>query len=651
MTLEELLVTVGIDTAELTSGAEGAAADVEASLGGIQAAAAGAAVGGLFAMGLASAMDAEAATTKLQNQLGLTEAEAARAGTLAGDVYAAGFGGSMDAVADALAGVTANIGGLGSATDAELDQMTKSALTLADTFEFDVGESTQAVGTMIKTGMVKDGLQAFDLLTAAAQQLPPKLREEVPAMISEYGEFFDQLGFTGPDMMGLLAQAAQDPTFQLDKLGDAVKEFTLQMADTEKVKAPLKELGLDVKDLQALMDKGHGTEAFDQVTTALKGVESQTERTALQAALFGGPGEDMGNSLLGLDAAGAAAATGLDDAAGAAKAVTDNAAAAAAADSIMRTFAQTLGELLAPALSVVAGFLKENPALIKVLVPVLALLAVAIGIAVIAQWAWNTALWAFPGTWIVAAIIAIIAIIVLVIVYWDEIAAATGRAWDWIVDKLGAAWTWIKNVAAATWNGIVSAARAAWNWVASIVAGAVDAFMSDVRRAAALPGMVANWFGQVVAWVRSLPGRIAAAASGMWDGITAGFRSMVNSLISGWNSLSFSIGGGSIMGVDIPSITLSTPNIPMLAAGGVTTGPTLAMIGEGAEQEAVLPLSKLDGMMRSVAGAVRGTGGQSRTVLEIRDDGSEASAFIVAALQRAVRTDGRGDVQILLGDG
>ena len=33
--------------------------------------------------------------------------------------------------------------------------------------------------------------------------------------------------------------------------------------------------------------------------------------------------------------------------------------------------------------------------------------------------------------------------------------------------------------------------------------------------------------------------------------------------------------------------------IPKMAAGGVATGPTLAMIGEGSESEAVLPLSNL----------------------------------------------------------
>ena len=41
---------------------------------------------------------------------------------------------------------------------------------------------------------------------------------------------------------------------------------------------------------------------------------------------------------------------------------------------------------------------------------------------------------------------------------------------------------------------------------------------------------------------------------------------------------------------------LSIGNIPTLAQGGIVTRPTLAMIGEGGESEAVIPLSKLGSM-------------------------------------------------------
>jgi len=69
------------------------------------------------------------------------------------------------------------------------------------------------------------------------------------------------------------------------------------------------------------------------------------------------------------------------------------------------------------------------------------------------------------------------------------------------------------------------------------------------------------------------------------------------------------------------------PNIPMLESGGVVTGPTLAMIGEGNESEAVIPLSKLDTMIGS------GGGGQNVVVT-----GRISGADILLSNERASRT-------------
>lgn len=52
-------------------------------------------------------------------------------------------------------------------------------------------------------------------------------------------------------------------------------------------------------------------------------------------------------------------------------------------------------------------------------------------------------------------------------------------------------------------------------------------------------------------------------------------------------------GAGAIVG-GVVSKAFSALSIPALAEGGITTGPTLALIGEGKENEVVLPLSKLD---------------------------------------------------------
>ena len=51
-------------------------------------------------------------------------------------------------------------------------------------------------------------------------------------------------------------------------------------------------------------------------------------------------------------------------------------------------------------------------------------------------------------------------------------------------------------------------------------------------------------------------------------------------------------------------VTLPAMGIPGLAEGGIVTGPTLALIGEGRESEAVIPLSKLPQIAGANGGAV-----------------------------------------------
>jgi hypothetical protein len=384
----------------------------------------------------------------------------------------------------------------GSISDKEMTQLTKDALALSKTFAFDVGEAAVGAGNLIKSGLAKDGTEAMDLMAAAAQQMPKAMREELPAVTKEYSEFFGQLGATGPEMMGALAAAAKNPLFEIDKLGDAVKEFTLRISDTAAVTEPLKELGLDVGEIQSMVNKGEGTKAFDEITKALAGVEDQTDRTRLAAALMGGPGEDAQASLKAFGEAGGFASNELKDVAGAAKEVADNMEDDPAQQfaSIMRIVSTTLGEMLLPALRFVSDLLKENPGIIQAVIPVVLALAAALGIAAIAVWAMNSAMLANPIFWIIAGIAAAVAgVVILIVTYWDEIKGATEAAWTWVVDKV----IWAKD-------GIL----AAIDWLGQI------------------PGWIRDWFtqakdwaiakaGELLTWLQGLPGRISSALSGM----------------------------------------------------------------------------------------------------------------------------------------
>jgi hypothetical protein len=662
--LDELLVRLGVDMSEAEGEIDRGASGIEDRLTGMSAAGgvAAAGLGAAFVMGLESAMDISSVTTQLQNQLDLTDEEAARAGSIAGDVFSAGFGESMGEVGEALDSVASSMHEFGSISDAEMTQLTKDALALSKSFQFDVGEAAVGAGNLIKSGLAKDGTEAMDLMAAAAQRMPKAMREELPAVTKEYSEFFAQLGATGPEMMGALAEASKNPLFEIDKLGDAVKEFTLRIADTDAVKGPLKELKLDVGDIQSLVNKGEGTKAFDQITKALAGVENQTDRTRIAAALMGGPGEDAQASLKAFGEAGGFAGNELKDTAGAAKRLTENMEASPAQqfDSIMRSVTTTLGEMLLPALKFVAGLFAEHPGLVKVLVPIVLALAAALVVVTAAQWAMNAALLANPYTWIIIAIVALAAII---ITNWDKIKEWTIKAWD-------AVWGFIKGAAAKIWDlflnwSIIGLVIKHWDTIKSKTIGAWNAVVTWVK---GVPGMLYNAFlnftliGLVIKhWdtikravtdrarglvdlVRGLPRRFASAASGMWGFVTSGLKGALNNAIATVNDAIFFINdklianANRIPGVSIPWI----PYVPFLAEGGITTGPTLAMIGEGTEDEAVLPLSRLESMLDTAAApSVRTVRPVERgLVLELRGGSRAFREFF----QESVKNTTGGDI-------
>jgi len=99
--------------------------------------------------------------------------------------------------------------------------------------------------------------------------------------------------------------------------------------------------------------------------------------------------------------------------------------------------------------------------------------------------------------------------------------------------------------------------------------------------------------------------------------IGSAFKAAFNGIASAWNksvgSLSFTI--PDIVGVPNRGETFSFPKIPLLAEGGIVTKPTLAMIGEGPDDEAVIPLRKLDAMLSGRGGG----NGQTINIYGIQD--------------------------------
>ncbi len=83
-------------------------------------------------------------------------------------------------------------------------------------------------------------------------------------------------------------------------------------------------------------------------------------------------------------------------------------------------------------------------------------------------------------------------------------------------------------------------------------------------------------------------------------------------------------------------------NVPQLAEGGIVTRPTLAMIGEGGESEAVIPLSKMS-QFGFGSGGGRGGAGSNITInvnAGMGTDGARVGEAVVKAIKSYERTSG-----------
>ena len=208
---------------------------------------------------------------------------------------------------------------------------------------------------------------------------------------------------------------------------------------------------------------------------------------------------------------------------------------------------------------------------------------------------------------------------------WQDIKDIANSVADWFVQ----AWTDIKNFFVDIWNSIKEKASNTWdgiknvfstvgNWFHEKVISPVGDFFSGMwgklKKGAkdAWDGIknvfstVANFFGDIFskAWkkVKDIFSTGGKIFDGIKDGIVDAFKTIVNAIITGINKVvalpfkGINWALNKIKNIEILGLkpfdwidTISVPQIPKLAKGGITNGATLAEIGE-AGREMVLPL-------------------------------------------------------------
>ncbi|RNB72178.1 phage tail tape measure protein [Brevibacillus panacihumi] len=601
-------------------------------------------------------------------------------------------------------------------TGEELERTTKNAMVYRDVFGEDIQQSIKASDTMMRNfGITSD--QAYNLLAQGAQKGLNK-SDELLDSANEYAPYFATLGFTANQMFDTFSAGLESGAFNLDKVGDAVKEFGIRVKDDSKgTNEAFSALGLNANEMAQTFARGGpaAQKAFTQVVDAISKVQDPVQKNVIGVQLFGTMFEDLEKDVI---AAMGSARSQFDMTKSTMDEITnikyDTASKAlqGIGRQIMTGFIMPIGDKALPVLQVFSDWLGDSlpkitgffsgigstvgPVVSEVYENIVWLfengfdgemkgvtinyakmfgmtdadaaeLAEGVG-NVFASLTdikddfisgWKTVM---PSVQHVLGSVQKIGLQMVPIFqrvgvgFWEvstriikglmpvgsfiqaklwpvvskvfgflanDVAPAVSRAISSMVPtivsvagKIGDTISAMFNVVKPVIDGIVSTFHFAFPFIKAVVISAIDSVSGVFNGLMTTLGGVLDFITGVFTgdWEKAWTG-VKDVFGGVFSSLGALLKAPINAVISLINQAFQSIGS---ISVDIPDwvpgmggekLSFSFPEIPMLAEGGVAVGPTLAMIGEGAESEAILPLSKLESLLDLGSAAPYSSGG------------------------------------------
>lgn len=169
----------------------------------------------------------EKAYNSFQAQTGATSSSMAEYKKQIDELYKSNFGDSMNDVASAMAEVKQQTGEM---DPSKLKEMTENAITMRDTFGYDIKEQFRAVDMLVDQFGISTE-EAYNLLIQGTQKGLDK-NGDLLDTINEYGVHYKQMGYSAEEFFNSLESGTEAGTFSVDKLGDAMKEFGIRTKDT-----------------------------------------------------------------------------------------------------------------------------------------------------------------------------------------------------------------------------------------------------------------------------------------------------------------------------------------------------------------------------------------------------------------------------------
>lgn len=533
---------------------------------------------GLGTAMVAASSSIESETKKITAYFGDVGEAVTRNEKLFKDVYATGVTSSMENVSAAIIAVRENLGELG---DAELTSIAEQAIYLDEAFGVDMNESLRGVNSLMKNfGM--SATEAMDYLVKGTQEGLDKTHE-LGDNIAEYGQLWSQAGFSASEMFAILDNGLKSGAYNLDKVNDFVKEFTISLTDG-RIEQNLESFSANTRALFEEYKRGKATakDVFYSVINDLETTMTKQEALTVASNTWSALGEDNALAVISalndvnntfVDVTGTAeefADTMGSGTAGSVATLKNNVILLASTfgeklmplidnlitltsnlittlqgmDAKTVSTIATIGLVIAaigPVISIIGKVISVIGTVIsvggKVMAGIKALGALISGVLIPAITAIGAPVWVVIGV-----ITALIAIGVALYKNWDEIAAWAKKTWSAITEAVGNAVEAIGEFLSELGQVIADAVAAIGDWFSNLWDSIVD-FFSD------LLSNVGNWLssirekitnfidtlasitGRIVESFGNILGAIGEVFSGLFSNVADALSNIIQSIV------------------------------------------------------------------------------------------------------------------------
>lgn len=246
-----------------------------------------AAVAGLSAS-IVTAASLEDATRQYLATTGKSIEEAEKYQAVLQNIHDSNYGEGYADIADKMR-LVSNI--MGDLPVDQLQSIVENSYMLEDAYGMDFQETIRGVNGLV-TNMKVSYEEAFDLITKGAQN-GLNMSNELGDNLAEYTQIWGQAGFTAQEMFGILENGLNAGAYNLDKVNDFVKEFTISLSDG-RIKENIKSFSKDTQQLFKEWEKGEKTSAdvFTAIVNDLKNTEDQQKALTLASNIWSALGED-----------------------------------------------------------------------------------------------------------------------------------------------------------------------------------------------------------------------------------------------------------------------------------------------------------------------------------------------------------------------